>query len=937
MTDKLPPLLTPIAPPSQTFQLSPSLPAGATTVQDDPRKQEAMEEEPYTIKCICTFTGDDGNTILCETCDTWQHIECYYPDNMEDALHDDFAHSCADCEPRPLNRQQAIERQRAKMDVPVITEVSDKKPKRPPSKTHKRKSKPSELQINGHSAGKTAEHHTKHASAHDMPHHPPKKAKNSHKPSHSISAPAAPKRSPSDGNASTNTNTHAKGGQHQHPPSPATTPPDLPDDFEIHSYSTGFRSLANGRPVQSVHSNSFAELSVSKHMSDWLRNDATMYAETGWHWSDVFQKLPADVNSKFRVEVDHQKKMLSPGIAIQWQCLRATMPIGKEVPLIEVNGLIGLQNSYCADPQSRWDEFTGPLPFVLFHPFLPLYIDTRKEGSDARFVRRSCRPNATLETYLSEEREYRFWLVSDREIAAKEQITIPWDFRFPNSQKGRTLRILGLADDMEPEVTIDETEYTKLASFVHLVLSEFGGCACDLGTDCAFSRFHRRYLGKNQPKKTKKRKLKAPHTVSPTSTGHATNSRAPSEGHLEDVPEQDRRSISGSSRSKPGSRDLTPTARQGSFDTIGILTEPTDRDKRKVAMVEDSFRRMEQQQQPHRKRKRVSDGTTTSQTKGPKANSAAQTPILTNGFSDRAYVDAATGTSRSKSGSPTSPHTISAGHAKHPASVTESAPITSRPLSAGTVSNYVDAAVQTEPEAEKTAPLRRVVSGLRKRCLDHRHHFRLEEEERRKRQALQIRESVSTAAESPVDLRLPLSSPASSRGSDSSPKNTDSPMPDAPQVASASRPSGGTSMVSPLKHKSPDLRVQLPPIPAFGSPVSVSAPNSASTPLSAGGSVVQSPFSVNGLPSPFGPPSVQGVAATPSPVKKKMSLSDYRSRYKARPVIGTTLKPIGNTDDPKSATSVGTSSPTAEKEKEKDKGNEGTTQATTDVTNSSVS
>lgn len=919
MTDKLPPLLTPIAPPSQTFQPSPSLSAGAT-VQDDQRKQEVAEEEPYTIKCICNIPDDDGNTIFCETCETWQHIMCYYPDNMEDAYNEDFAHSCADCDPRPLNRQQAIERQRARANVQVIAEVSDKKPKRPPTKSHKKKPKPSEPQINGHGGISTAEHHPKHASAHDIPHHPPKKAKNTHKPSQSISAPA-PKRSLSDGNTNTNTNASAKHGQQPQPPSPATTPPELPEDFEIHTYSSAFRSLSNGRAVHSVRSNSFAELSVSKHMSDWLRDDETMKAETGWTRSEVFQKLPPDVNSRIKVELEHRKKIISPGIAVQWQCLRAATPIGKDVPLMEVNGLIGLQNSYCADPQSRWEEFTSPLPFVLFHPALPLYIDTRKEGSDARFVRRSCRPNAFLETFLSEEHEYRFWLVSDREITAKQQITIPWDFRFPTAQKARTLRILGLAEESEPEDAIDETEYNKLANWVHLVLSEFGGCACDQGTDCAFSRFHRKYLAKNQPKKTKKRKPKAAqHTVSPTSTGHATNSRAPSEGHLEELPDHDRRSISGSSRGKPPSRDMTPTARQGSFDTLGILTEPTDRDKRKVAMVEDSFRRMEQQQ-PTRKRKRVSDGTTVSQTKGSKPGSAAPTPNLPNGFSDRMYVDAGTGTSRSKSGSPTSPHTISAGYEKHGSARTGSAPATSRRISTSTVPNYRDAAVQTDLETEKTIPLRRVVSGLRKRCLDNRHHFRVEEEERRKRQALQPRGPGSSIPESPVESRLLLSSPVSSKDSDHSPKNVDTPMHDAPPLASAGRPCDGNSIISPLKHKSPDLRVQMPPIPAFGTPVSVSAPNSASTPLSAGGSMVQSPFSVNGFPpSPFAPTSVQGVAATSSPVKKKMSLSDYKSRMnKARPAAGTSLKPVGNTDDPKSATSVDTSSPPVEKEKGKEK------------------
>jgi len=92
--------------------------------------------------------------------------------------------------------------------------------------------------------------------------------------------------------------------------------------------------------------------------------------------------------------------------------------------------------------------------------------------------------------------------------------------------------------------------------------------------------------------------------------------------------------------------------------------------------------------------------------------------------------------------------------------------------------------------------------------------------------------------------------------------------------------------------------------------------------LSAGASLVQSPFSATGFGSPFGISSLNGIAANPSPVKKKLSLSDYtKSRMNkgaSRPSVGTTvLKPIPNSEDPTSATSVDTGgtldSPIAEK------------------------
>jgi len=918
MTDKLPPLSTPIVLPSQpAFSL-----ASTVSVRDVARKPDAVEEEPYTIKCICDFPDDDGNTIFCETCETWQHIECYYPDNIEDALSPNFAHSCAECEPRSLDRQQAIARQRARTTAPLVAEAADKKPKRPPSKSHKKKPKPSELQINGTHHG--APENTKHMGAHDNP-PPPKKAKNSHKPSQSISS-QAPKRSPSHGNAKA-----ALG----HPLSPATTPPDLPDDFELHNYSSGFLSLYHDQAYQIVNTNSFAGLQVSNAMSAWLRDPGKMQIETGLSYGDVFQKLPSNIDSiRVKPEIEQSKKVISPDTVVQWPCLSAPSTIEKDIPLMEVNGQVGFQAIYCADPENRWAELTAPLPFVLFHPLLPLYIDTRREGSEARFVRRSCRPNAVLETYLSAGSEYQFWLVSDRQIAAKEQITIPWDFRFPTTEKAHALRLLGLSDDTagaQAEQSADESDYQKYAGWVHLILSEHGGCACNLGPECSFARFHRNYLSKTQsrpnPPKQKKRKPKAQHAISPTSTGHATNSRAPSEGHLEEIPEHERRSVSSSSRSKPPSRDMTPTTRQGSLDTLGILTEPTDRDKRKVAMVEDTFRRMEQQQQqPHRKRKRASDGT--GQAKTSKPGSAAQTPNLPSGFPERGYVDAGTGTARSKSGSPSGASPTHAIHPRKNRSRTGSAAAHSRPTSAAPHASYCDAAVQTDfPDANETAtPKRRVGSCLRKRMLDNWHHVRLEEEERAKRRAVE-RPSSAMSVDSHGDV---MSSPASVKDAERVPSIDastpaglkDHPMLGARSVSPMNTGTGGALLTaSVVKIKSPDLRVQMPPVPAFESPSP--APPSASTPVSAGSAIIQSPFSVTSFPSPFVPPSVNGVVATPSPVKKKLSLSDYKSRMNkaaaARPSIGTTaLKPVPSADDPKSATSTDGgaatgASPTAEK------------------------
>ena len=77
-------------------------------------KSQFMENESKNevIKCICNFQEDDGAIVLCEKCNTWQHIECYYYDSLD--VPD--THECVACEPREFDVQKATERQRKKRE-----------------------------------------------------------------------------------------------------------------------------------------------------------------------------------------------------------------------------------------------------------------------------------------------------------------------------------------------------------------------------------------------------------------------------------------------------------------------------------------------------------------------------------------------------------------------------------------------------------------------------------------------------------------------------------------------------------------------------------------------------------------------------------------------------------------------------------------------------
>jgi hypothetical protein len=900
MTERPLSITTQIATPIQT-----AFNSAASISANDALPVESVDEEPYTIKCICDFSDDDGNTIYCETCDTWQHIECFYPGRVADASREEFDHSCADCKPRPLDRRHATERQRHQRQNKASNDNGDKKTKRPPSKSHKKKSKPSELQVNGfhdydaQKNGSPQEHHTK---------------KKGHRSNQSINSQI--KRSPP---------FNSRPNPHGHPPSPAHTPPDVPIEFQWHSYSTNFLRLYDDlEHYQLSPTNSFASLSVTNSMSDWLRDPQSLQDDTGIeNAEDVLQQLKVPVEDLKWPELVVELKNITTneGVTLTWRYLITPTAQKQESAIAELNGVVGFQKDYCDNPENGWAEMAHPRPFVFFHPRLPLCIDTRLEGSICRYVRRSCRANTVLETFIASRSAYHFWLTSERPLKANEQITLPWDFRFPANLRSRYLHQLNLSDEdgiPSDGGSINEEEYQQLAQMVNNVLADHGGCACDRGNDCAFARFHRTYHGRSHAQsngvKSKKGRRPKQNHVSPTSTGHATNSRAASEGQQDHCDEDDSRSVSGSSRSKPHSRDLTPL--HGVGESNGILTAPTEREKRKLQQYEDSFKKMDQ---PPRKKKRASDGsnmnstgnsTTPQPAQKPRQRSVA--PRMSISHSTAAppnngrsrYVDAST--SGRQSGSPFSAVSPTAGlpSPDHRAR-NGSAPYRSRQGSVAAKGVYVDSSTQTddlENEAwwkQSSVKPKRTIVPLAKRLLRNRQRIQAQQLARRSEQPELIQSAEDTQASPvmPMDVDIPIrystESPVDSKGRNASIASStpsvevsaDVSMNDAPAILISNSikpppppwPGNPNNLngIHPSGPRSPELRVQMPPTPTFTTP-NMSGPVSGSiTPSSA---AAQSPFGTVHFSNAF-PPAVNGISQHSSPVKttKKMSLSDYKA------------------------------------------------------------
>lgn len=80
-------------------------PDPSSNAKDKRLFQSPSNEEPKMIKCICGYWHDDGNTIRCNKCLTWQHKKCFYL-RPEDGLHLKALNLCANCGVKHLEQMR---------------------------------------------------------------------------------------------------------------------------------------------------------------------------------------------------------------------------------------------------------------------------------------------------------------------------------------------------------------------------------------------------------------------------------------------------------------------------------------------------------------------------------------------------------------------------------------------------------------------------------------------------------------------------------------------------------------------------------------------------------------------------------------------------------------------------------------------------------------
>ncbi len=865
-------------------------------VQDD--------NEDYTIKCICSYGDDDGSTVYCEKCETWQHIICYYQGKKVPDVH-----FCADCDPRQLDAKRATESQKRLREH--IDGGGDRKSKRPPQKSHKKKKDSTAIadQTNGHHP------HSRHESisvGRDQP-PPAKRAKTSHRTSASIASvngvpvlPEPRKR------ASSNANAY---------PSPTKSPLSQPLQPAIPMYSPQFLNLyENDRGKNNIDcgertnscSNSMS-MAVTNALTSWYDSPKALLKDTGRPHEEVFHQSEqplrphswprVQLRERTNVDIDYNGKCPT------WKFVVLETNVGKDDFIGEIKGDIGRLEDYCLDPGTRWNELRHPEPFVFFHPQMPIYIDSRAEGTQFRYLRRSCHPNVSLKTFITGERDFHHCFVAKENIPAGTELTAMWYIDRTLFDKGKVKEENG-----------DEEEARGWAIYFSKILSNFGDCACD-SSDCALKNFDLR----TPPEPPKRRsdgrrpRVRPKNAASPVSTGPTTNSRAGSESVQlteEEEDQADSRSTSDSTRSKPQSRDITPADPNhiGSARDSGVAL--SKRERNKIFMAERAFEHQESQKQ-RSKRKRTSGGpTANTPASGSKNASKSGTSLPTTPSLTSKAPHLSTGPISAFVGSP--PLSAPLRRTLNIPPQKRSVSNTPAPLIRHQKPIYVDRGMQTEPEPEEpeepdsVGPVpgwedyehpnlkrsriarewaikddikreelkKKVEAGLAgpyetiiPTWLEERRDRKAQERRREEQRIKEAREREEAAAA----IVSPLSdfSPSTNHTEESKPGILASvaqlPPPPLPSQAAHTQ----RSIRPPSAHK---LQLStLPPVPTFSTSTSSAAQASTGcSPTPTTPSAPQLPFGYGGSSHSY--PGLSAGTVAPSPVKKKLSLGDYMSR-----------------------------------------------------------